>query len=94
LGYHLVNSGVFVLTVLIFYRALHKLGLPRLLSVSIPLVYAVLPHYFADRFWIAASHANVSMALYFLSLYSHVRAMRTRGRRLWYWKLLSIFALI
>jgi Carbohydrate binding domain len=67
---------------------------PRLFSVCVPLVYALLPHYSTNRFWIAGSHINVSMALYFLSLYSDVRAMGTRGRRLWYWKLLNLIALI
>ncbi len=94
LGYHLVNSAVFVVAVLLFYLSLRELRLPRLVVLTVPLVYGLLPHYSTDRFWVAASQANLSMALYFTSLYADLRALRTRRARRWSWKLLSLACLL
>lgn len=89
LGYHLANSAVFVVAVLLFYLALRELRLPRLVVLTVPLVYGLLPHYSTDRFWVAAFQANLSMALYFASLYADLRALRTVSAHRWSWKLLS-----
>jgi hypothetical protein len=94
LGYHLVNLGVFTAAVCLFYLTLRGLGITRLLALTVPLVYAFLPHYSTDRFWFAAHQANLSMGLYFLSLYSDLRALRSRSARWWVWKLLSIVSLL
>jgi len=93
-GYHLVNSTIFFVAVLLFYFALRELRLPRLIVLALPLVYGLLPHYSTDRFWIAASQVNVSMALYFASLYADLRALRSAGGRLWGWKLLGLAFLL
>jgi hypothetical protein len=94
LGYHLVNSAVFVIAVLLFYLSLRELRLPRLVVLTVPLVYGLLPHYSTDRFWVAAFQANLSMALYFTSLHAALRALRTRHARRWTWKLLSLACLL
>lgn len=93
LGYHLVNSAILVIAVLLFYLALRELRLPRLVVLTVPLVYGLLPHYSTDRFWVAAYQANLSMALYFASLYADLRALRTTPRR-WSWKLLGLACLL
>lgn len=93
-GYHLTNAGVFITAVLLFYLVLRELRLPRLVVLTIPLVFGLLPHYSTDRFWIAAFQANLSIALYFASLYSDLRAHRTVGTRGWSWKLLSLACLL
>ena len=55
LGYHFVNAGVLVLLTLLFYLILRELGQSRLLALSIPMIYALLPHYSTDRLWYAAN---------------------------------------
>lgn len=94
LGYHLVNSTILLLGVLLFYLVLCELCQPRLLSLAVPVVYALLPHYSSDRFWFAAFQATLSMALYFLSLYSNLRALQSQSLSLWSWQWLSILSLI
>lgn len=95
LGYHLVNAAIFNAAILLFYLALRKLGQLRLLSLTVPLVYALLPHYSTDRFWIMAGiPTNLSMALYFLSLYSNLKAIGARSLRRWGWILVSILSLL
>jgi hypothetical protein len=94
LGYHLVNTAVLVVIPLLFYVALRELGQPRIVALAVPIVYVLLPHYSTDRFWIAAIQANLSMALYFLSLYSDARAVRSRTASFWSWKLLGLLSLL
>jgi hypothetical protein len=94
LGYHLINATVISAAVLLFYMTLRELDKPRLLALCLPLVYALLPHYSTDRFWIAAFQATISMALYFLSYYSDLRALRARSAYFWIWKLSGILSLI
>jgi hypothetical protein len=92
-GYHLANGVVLTAGVILFYLALRELRLARLVAVSIALVYALLPHYSTDRFWVAAHQATASMAFYFLSLYADLRQARTGAFRLGAWKLLSLASL-
>lgn len=92
-GYHLVNSAILLVAVLLFYLALRELRLPRLVVLTVPLVYGMLPHYSTDRFWVAAHQATLSMALYFASLYADSRALRAAPRR-WSWKLLGLACLL
>jgi hypothetical protein len=93
LGYHLFNGAVILSSTLLFYLIIRELGQPRLLALAVPIVYALLPNYSADRLWVAAFQAPVSMALYFLSLYSDLRALRHRFTRILRWQLLSMLAL-
>ncbi|MGH2524761.1 MAG: hypothetical protein ACRDH2_19820, partial [Anaerolineales bacterium] len=94
LGYHVVNGSILVVGVLMFYLALRELDLPRPLALAVPLVYALLPHYATVRFWIAANQVNLSLALYFLSLYADLRTVRAGPRSFWGWKALSLFSLV
>ncbi len=94
LGYHLVNGSVFLLSVLLFSLSLRELGQHRVLTLAVPIVYALLPHYSTDRFWLAVNVANLSMAFYFLSLYSALRGLRASPRHFWSWKLLCILSLL
>ena len=65
LGYHMFNTGVLALGAVLFYLLLRELGRPRLVSLAIPALYVLLPHYSTDRFWYAAFPTTLSMALYF-----------------------------
>ena len=94
LGYHLVNSAVLVVAVLLFYLSLREMRLPRLVALTVPLVYGLLPHYSTDRFWVAAFQATLSMALYFGSLYADLRALRAVRVSRWGWKLASVACLL
>ena len=94
LEYHIVNAVVFTFTILLFYLSLNELIHLRLFTVAIPLVYALLPNYSSNRFWFIAFVITLSIGLYFLSLYSDLRALRARRARIWRWKLLGLFALL
>ena len=75
LGYHVVNTLVFVGGLCAFYLALRSLSESRLFSIAVVLVYGTLPHYSTDRFWYAAFQANLSMLFYFVSLYCCLRQL-------------------
>lgn len=95
LGYHLINAFVFTGSVICFHLILRELGQRRLLAIAVPVVFALLPHYSTDRFWVAAFQANLSIVLYFLSLYSDLRALKASSTyRLLRWKLLSMILLL
>jgi hypothetical protein len=87
LPFHLVNNTALIVGVICFYLVLVELGLPRIMSVAVSLLYGLLPHYSADRFWIAAMQATVSMALYFGSLYAELRAAAYPRARWAWWTL-------
>ncbi len=93
LGYHLTNALVLNTAVVLFYLSLRKFGQSRLLAVTIPLVWALLPHYSTGRFWFTAFQGTLSMAFYFLSLYSGLKALQARRTRLLSWKLLSFLSM-
>jgi len=77
LGYHLANSCVLIAMAVTFYLILRELRVGRLLAFSIPVTYALLPHYSTDRFWVAAFQAPLSILFYFLSLYAALRSERS-----------------
>ena len=94
LGYHLVNGLVFMLAIVLLYLSLSSLLKMRLITVTVPLLYSLLPHYSTDRFWYIAFVANLSMALYFLSLYSDLKAIQLQRQRVFGWKLVSVLCLL
>src|SRR5438445_3623343 len=89
-GYHVFNAGMLSLGAVLFYFVMRELRQPRILAVAVPLMYALLPHYSTDRFWISTFQANVSMCLYFLSLFADLKTLRSDTRRPWRWKALSL----
>jgi hypothetical protein len=86
LGYHVVNTAVLALGSILFYLTLRELGQGRLIALSVALVFSLLPHFSTTRFWFAASQSNLSLAFYFLSLYSDLRMLKANGSRQWLWK--------
>jgi hypothetical protein len=93
LGYHVANSIGLAAAAVLFHLALRALSVPRPIALIVPLIYALLPHYSTDRFWIAAFQANASVLLYFLSLYADLRFLDAR-RAGWHWKALAAVALV
>jgi hypothetical protein len=94
LGYHVVNSAVLVATTLLFYLSLRQLGIARLIAVTTPLVFGLLPSYSTDRVWLAAYQATAAVFLYFVSLYSDLRFVASADSRRWLWKGLGIVGLV
>jgi len=95
IGYHLANSLIFVVMAEFLYLALRRLNVSRLLAVSIALVFVLLPHYSANRFWFSTVAHTLSMALYFASLYALLRALNARdGPPFWSWLGASLGALV
>jgi hypothetical protein len=94
LGYHLFNALVIAGGTLLFYLALRELNRPRLLAVTVPVVYLLLPNFSADRLWLAAFQAPLSLAFYFFSSYSEMRALRHSLAHFWLWKAFSLAALV
>lgn len=93
LGYHIVNACVLAGAVVLFHRTLMMIGFARVPAVLIPLIFGLLPHYGTDRVWIAAFQANVSVLLYFASLFADLRFIRGRGPAMWIWKTIGSLTL-
>jgi len=93
LGYHLVNTVVLMLNAVLFYLGLRLMNRRRVLCLAAAALYALLPHYSTTRFWMYGFAANLSMALYFLSLYSDLRALSAQSVHLWVWKLVSFLSI-
>lgn len=85
LGYHIYNALLLAGIALLLYAVTVELALPRPATVSIPLVFCLLPHYSTDRFWIAAFQANLSVALFLGGLYCALRATSRRPRASLLW---------
>ena len=93
LGYHVVNSLVFVTSACLFYLSLSLIMRERLLAVSIPLLFVVLPNYSSARFVPFAFMVGLSMAFFFLNLYALLKA--AQGTKLWpVWTGITVAALV
>lgn len=93
-GYHIVNGMVLTSMILLCYLALRTLSLPRILTLAVASVYALLPHYSTDRFWFTAFQANLSMAMLFLHLCSDLKGLTARRKSRWGWKIVALLSLI
>jgi hypothetical protein len=94
LGHHLVNASIILVGVLLFYQVLRRLQIERMVALSIPLVFLLLPHYSTDRLWYSSFMVSLSMTLYFISLFADLQVLETKGVKMWLWKILSILGLV
>src|SRR6516164_5227039 len=94
LGYHLLNAIFFVTGCALLYLILIALHQPRVLALSIPILYILLPNYSTDRFWIAAHASNISMFFTFLGIYAHLQALRSWKSGFWGWEAFAILCVI
>ena len=94
LGYHIFNGIFFCTGMVLLYVVLTTLRQPRVVALSIPVLYMLLPDYSTDRFWMAAHAANISMCLTFLGIYSHLRALGCNKGEFWVWEALAILCVI
>jgi hypothetical protein len=93
-GYHLVNTTVLTSGIIGFYWVVRELTGNRMLAIVVPMTYGLLPHYSTDRLWYAAFQANLSMVLYFLSLFCDLQQLKAKRNSLYAWKTLSLVSLI
>jgi hypothetical protein len=80
LGYQFVSISLLACTMVGLYVSLLELELPRYLAFGTAALYATLPHYSTDRFWVAAQQADIAAAFFFLGTYSVLRAVRPSAR--------------
>jgi len=76
LPYHLTITLVLAGAAVLFYATLRELQLPHYVTLTVPLVYELLPHFATDRFWISVHGAIFSQAFFFLGTYTALRAIR------------------
>jgi hypothetical protein len=88
-GYHVVNACILVSGVLLFYAVLVEIGLARVLALTVSLLFALLPHYSTNHFWFSTFHINLSLLLYFISLYADLRRWRPEET---YWRIWRMIA--
>ena len=93
-GYQVVIAIVIALSVMLLYHVLRSLGFARIIAVSVPAVYALLPHYSSDRFWFAAAQTNLSIFFYLLSFYTAIRAVSYTTKHAFTLKAVSIISLM
>jgi hypothetical protein len=86
LGYHLANSTILSLNFLLLYSLVRALGQPRVLALSVSLMFILAPSYSTDRFWIASAAANLSMCFFLLSLHAHLQALRNPSGHFLRWE--------
>jgi hypothetical protein len=79
-GWHAANCAALTAAVLLFYHSLRLLGCARRITLVVPLIFGLLPHYSTDRVWIAVFQANAAILLYFGSLYADSRFVVRSGR--------------
>jgi hypothetical protein len=94
IGYHLFNTALFASAIALLYVVLREIELPDATAFAIAVVYAFLPHYSTDRFWVAAFQANLSMAFCFLAFYSGLKSLRIGGIGGLRWTLASMGSLL
>lgn len=92
-GYHLLNTFLFILIAVLLFINLAKLNVPRLFVLTIPLVYILLPHYSTIHFWISIIPINLCLLLFLCSLLADLKALESDFPKLLLWKLLSILAI-
>jgi hypothetical protein len=93
-GYHIVNTLSMAATSALFYLLLRELRLGARLALATALVFALLPHASASRFWYALAQANLSALFCCLSLYADMRLVRAAPNRRPRWHLLGALGLL
>jgi hypothetical protein len=83
LGYHVANNLMLCAAVVLLFLVCRRMAVPRGVALAIAFVYGLAPHYSSDRFWYAASMANLCIALTLASFLLALAARKTArpGRR-------------
>ncbi len=94
LGYHMVNFVVFSSIIILFYAIMRRLQIHRIIAITVPLVFALLPNYSTDRFWYAAFQVNICMLFFLLSTYTGLNIFSASSAKKFFWETVSILFLI
>src|ERR1700722_5114262 len=92
-GYHAVNAFVFFASALLFYLSIRLVLRDRFVALSVPVVFLLLPNYSSARFVPFTFMIGLSLAFFFLNLYSMLKAVRGRTFAMG-WGLASFTAVI
>ena len=94
LGYHVVNTLMLAAVAVLLYAVLRTVTRSRLLAFGVAVVFACLPHYSTDRFWVAAFQAPLAMALMLGSVWADRRAVVATRGGYWLWVAAGTAALV
>jgi hypothetical protein len=94
LPYHVFLAVQVPLCAVFLYLLLGQLRQPRFLALGVPVLFATAPHYSSDRFWLVAHPPVLSLTLCLVSVFSGLRALESKGRRLAAWLVLSASAML
>ena len=94
LGYHIVNSLSIAATGALFYLLLRELRLAVRMALAAGLLFVLLPHASASRYWYALFQANLSLLFFCLSVYADLRLLRAAPGRRTLWQILGILGLL
>lgn len=93
-GYHFINAVILISNTILLYTVLLSLNQNRTVSLSVAIIYSVLPHYSSVRFWLQGFFPNLSMTFYFISLYSVLRVNRIPNLSIFKWKTIALATMI
>lgn len=94
LAYHIVNALSMAVIGVLFHLVIRELRFPARFALAISLIYVLLPHASANRFWYALFQANLSLLFFCLSLYADLRLLRAQAGRHIGWQILSVTGLL
>jgi len=72
-GYHILDAAILAVLTVMLYLLLRELRVGCWLEFTIPLVFALLPHYSTDRFWISSQQATLSLLFAIIGFYGVLR---------------------
>jgi hypothetical protein len=90
--YQVAISLMLALTVVLLYLTLCELWGKRWLSLSIALMFGLLPHYSTDRFWWASHQAIFCMGFAFLGILALSRSFRREESHRTKWLVVAVLS--
>jgi len=93
-GYHLLNTFLFFLDAILIYLILKKLKLHRIIYLSIPLIFILLPNYSTIHFWPSVFPNHFCLVLFLCSFLFDLKALESDFPKLLIWKLISVIAIV
>lgn len=93
LPYHAIETFEVALASVLLYVVAAELRLGRLHAFTFAFLFASLPQYSTDRFWVSAQQISQSMILALLGILALLRWMRSSGARGWFWLVVATIAI-
>lgn len=93
LGYHAVNAVVFFTSALLFYLSIRLVLRERFVALSIPVLFLLLPNYSSARFVPFTFMIGLSLAFFFVNLYSVLKAVQD-SKVVVGWSIVSVVATV